>query len=141
MAPEIAINTDHNKEIYAKLYTLLCQSSAANVPWMTKDNGEDFYIMEAFAEGNILLSVDALSCAEQYLSGMKDGYYIMPLPLYDRNQFDPSAPSLGYLTQCEDSLSQYAISAAVDPKKDPGDHGDHGTDGLLLADDDDARVP
>ena len=118
-APEIAINTDHNKEIYAKLYTLLCQSNAANVPWMTKDNGEDLYIMEAFAEGNILLTVDALSSAEQYLSGMKDGYYIMPLPLYDRDQFDASLPSLGYLTQCEDTLSHYAICAAVDPHKIP----------------------
>ena len=117
--PVITINTPKNVAFFEKLYTLMCESKAAQIPWMTKDDGEDFYIMEAFAQGNILLTVNQLYCAEQYLADMADDYYIMPVPMFDRDQFDPSSPSLGYRTQLFDSVSQFAICTAVEVDRIP----------------------
>lgn len=39
--------------------------------------------------------------------------------MFDRNQFDPQSPSLGYATQTSDSVSQYAIPTAVGDERLP----------------------
>ena len=116
---EITINTEYNRNVFEKMYTLMCTSHAAQIPWLQKDNGDWYYIMDVFAEGRALLTVNQLSCAETYLSRMANDYCIMPLPLYDRAQFDASSPSLGYKTQLNDAVSQYAISTTVDPARIP----------------------
>ena len=119
--PVIAINTPENVAFFEKLYTLLCENKAACIPWLSGKgpDGDDLYIMDVFAQGNVLLTVSTLENAEEYLADMTDNYYIMPLPMYDRNQFKPGTPSLGYKTQLGDSVSQYAISTAVDPDRIP----------------------
>ena len=116
--PSIAIDTPYNLAFLEKLYTLLCESKAARIPWLNGDD-DDIYIMEIFAQGNVLLTVNTLACAEEYLADMTDNYYIMPLPMFDRAQFDENSPSLGYKTQLGDSVSQYAIAAAAGDDRIP----------------------
>ncbi|MBR7098614.1 MAG: hypothetical protein IKC59_04290, partial [Clostridia bacterium] len=40
----------------------------------------DEHVMEYFAKGNSLMTVNTFSAAEKYLSHMEDEYYILPLP-------------------------------------------------------------
>ena len=119
--PVITINNEKNVAFFEKLYTLFCESKAAQIPWnfTTTADGEDPYIMDAFAEGNILLTVNQLCYAEESLADMTDDYYIMPVPLFDHDQFDASSPSLGYKTQLFDSVSQFAICTAAGDDRIP----------------------
>ncbi len=118
--PKVAINTEKNIAFYHKLYKLLCESNAVTIPWLgTEEDMSKTYILDIFAEGNVLLNLNTLAGAEKFLSDMKDDYYILPLPMFDHAQFDKSSPSLGYATQVGDSVSQYAICTAIGEEKLP----------------------
>ncbi|MBQ8235841.1 MAG: hypothetical protein IJZ37_04060 [Clostridia bacterium] len=119
--PQVAVNTKENVAFYNKLYTLLCETKAATIPWITSDD-EDFddtYIMDVFAGGNVLVTVNMLHCAGQYLSDMKDEYLVLPLPMFDHEQYDKNSPSLGYSTQLGDSVNQYAIPKSIGDERIP----------------------
>ena len=112
----ITLNSEHNLTFTEKLYTLLCESDAVALPYFDeRDVGKGYNLMDFFASGKVLATVNVLGCAEEYLSEMKDDYYILPLPLLDRSQYDASSASLGYSTQYGDSISLYAVC------KDAGD--------------------
>lgn len=119
--PSVAINTKQNVAFYNKLYTLLCDSNAATIPWLSAggDEDDDTYIMDVFAQGKTLVTVNTLHCAEQYLANMVDDFYVMPLPMFDHDQFDSKSASLGYTTQLGDSVNQYAICKAIGDEKIP----------------------
>ena len=118
--PQVKINTEKNTAFYHKLYKLLCESNAVTIPWLgTEEDMSKTYILDIFAEGNVLLNLNTLAGAEEFLSDMKDDYYILPLPLFDHAQFDKSSPSLGYASQTGDSVSQYAICTAIGDEKLP----------------------
>ena len=117
--PIVAINTPQNVAFLEKLYTLTCESKAARVPLLYDDAGEWYGLMNVFALGNVFMILDTLGGAEEYLADMTDDYYIMPLPMFDHNQFDPSSPSLGYKTQLADAVSQFAICTAAGEDRIP----------------------
>ncbi len=118
--PQVAINTKENMAFYNKLYTLLCETKAATIPWLSTGAGEEMnYIMDVFAGGKVLLTVNTLHCAGQYLENMKDEYLVLPLPMFDHAQYDKSSPSLGYSTQLGDSVNQYAIPKSIGDEKIP----------------------
>ena len=118
--PQVKINTEKNTAFYHKLYKLLCESNAVTIPWLgTEEDMSKNYILDIFAEGNVLLNLNTLAGAEKFLSDMKDDYYILPLPMFDHAQFDKSSPSLGYASQTGDSVSQYAICTAIGDEKLP----------------------
>ncbi|MBQ9130530.1 MAG: hypothetical protein IJX59_07205, partial [Clostridia bacterium] len=118
--PQVKINTEKNTAFYHKLYKLLCESNAVTIPWLgTEEDMSKTYILDIFAEGYVLLNLNTLAGAEEFLSDMKDDYYILPLPMFDHAQFDKSSPSLGYATQVGDSVSQYAICTAIGDEKLP----------------------
>ena len=83
------------------------------MPLLYDDAGDWYPLMKVFAEGNVLMMLDTLGAAEEYLADMTDDYYIMPLPMFDRNQFQPDSPTLGYKTQLADGVSQFAICTAA----------------------------
>ena len=119
--PKVRINTEKNNAIYQKLYTLLCESNAVTIPWLgTEENKDENYILDVFAEGNVLLNLNTLAGAEKFLSDMKDDYYILPLPMFDHAQFDKSSPSLGYASSLlGEHINQYAICTAIGDEKLP----------------------
>ena len=118
--PTVDIYSKANVAFYNKLYTLLCQSNTVTIPWLGGAYGEEgTYILDIFADGNVLLNVNTLALAEKHLKDMKDDFYILPLPMFDRGQFNPDSPSLGYTTQLEDSVSQYAICTSIGVEKIP----------------------
>ncbi|MBQ9130529.1 MAG: hypothetical protein IJX59_07200 [Clostridia bacterium] len=119
--PQVKINTKKNNAIYQKLYTLLCESDAVTIPWLdTEENKGENYILDVFAEGNVLLNLNTLAAAEQYLSDMKDDYYVMPLPMFDHAQFDKNSPSLGYASSLlGEHINQYAICKPIGDEKLP----------------------
>ena len=119
--PQVRINTEKNNAIYQKLYTLLCESDAVTIPWLgTEENKDENYILDVFAEGNVLLNLNTLAGAEQYLFDMKDDYYVMPLPMFDHAQFDKNSPSLGYASSLlGEHINQYAICTAIGEEKLP----------------------
>ncbi len=113
--PLMSFNSKENIAFAEKLYKLLCETRTATIDWIKGEGEEDDpYIMDVFAEGNTLLNVNTLECAEKYLANMTDTYYVMPLPMFDHKQFNKNSPSLGYTTQLGDSISQYAISTTID---------------------------
>ena len=119
--PKVAINTTKNNEFYNKLYKLLCESKTVTIPWLSGDDEDsELYILDIFAEGNVLLNVNTLSGAEKYLSNMQKDFYVMPLPMFNHDQFKPDTPSKGYTTQLGDSVSQYAICTAIGDERLPG---------------------
>ena len=71
------------------------------------EEGEN--LMDYFAKGNILLVVNQLQTAEEYLVHMRDEYCVMPLPMYSHAQYDKNSASKGYTTGLGDSLTQFAI--------------------------------
>ena len=119
--PQVRINTKKNNAIYQKLYTLLCESDAVTIPWLgTEENKDENYILDVFAEGNVLLNLNTLAGAEKYLSDMKDDYYILPLPMFDHAQFDKNSPSLGYASSLlGEHINQYAICKPIGDEKLP----------------------
>lgn len=118
--PTVEIYSDKNNAFYQKLYQLLCESNVVNMPWIGGEDGEDgTYIMDVFAEGHVLLNVNTLAQAEEYLADMKDDFYVMPLPMFDHAQFNANSASKGYTTQLGDSVSQYAICTAIGDDKVP----------------------
>ena len=118
--PDITIDTPENKAIYEKLYELLCESGTVTIPWLhSESEDETLYILDVFAAGKVLVNVNILAGAEEYLADMKDGFTVLPLPMLDRAQFDESSPSLGYASQTGDSVSQYAICKAIGDEKLP----------------------
>ncbi len=119
--PKVRINTEKNNAIYQKLYTLLCESNAVTIPWLgTEENKDENYILDVFAEGNVLLNLNTLAAAEEYLFDMKDDYYVMPLPMFDHAQFDKNSPSLGYASSLlGEHINQYAICTAIGDEKLP----------------------
>ena len=118
--PDITIDTPENKAIYEKLYELLCESGTVTIPWLRSESeDETLYILDVFAAGKVLVNVNTLAGAEEYLADMKDGFTVLPLPMLDRAQFDESSPSLGYASQVGDSISQYAICKAIGDEKLP----------------------
>ena len=118
--PVMAVNTPANVAFAGKLYQLLVESSAVTIPWISGENEDDkTYIMDFFAQGNTLLTVNTLVCAEHYLADMKDDFYVMPLPMFDTKQFDADSESLGYTTQIGDSVSQYAICKDIGEERIP----------------------
>ncbi len=118
--PDITIDTPENKAIYEKLYELLCESGTVTIPWLySESEDETLYILDVFAAGKVLVNVNTLAGAEEYLADMKDGFTVLPLPMLDRAQFDESSPSLGYASQVGDSVSQYAICKAIGDEKLP----------------------
>ena len=114
--PVMDFNSEQMLGFAEKLYQLLCESDAVTIPWIGEDETDSgTYIMDFFADGRILATVNSLGAAEDYLADMKSDFYVLPLPMYDRNQFDEKSDSLGYTSQLFDSVSQYAIC------KDAGD--------------------
>ena len=116
--PVIAINTPSNVKFLEKLYTLTCESKAARIPYPYNDS-EWGGLMKVFSEGNILMLLDTLGAAEESLADMTDDYYIMPLPMFDHDQFKPGDPTLGYKTQLADGVSQFAICTAAGDDRIP----------------------
>jgi hypothetical protein len=118
--PTIEIYSKRNNEFYNKLYTLLCESKTVTIPWIGGADGEEgTYIMDIFAGGKVLLNVNTLAQAEEYLADMKDDFYVMPLPMLSRDQFNANSASKGYTTQLGDSVSQYAICTSIGDDKVP----------------------
>lgn len=116
--PYMTYNSEHNLKFLNKIYTLLCESKAGAVS-ESAVLADYEYIMEVFAKGNVLLTVNTLQCAEDYLPEMTDDFYVMPLPMLDRDQFDATSPSKGYTTQLGDSVSQYAVCVAAGVERIP----------------------
>ncbi|MBQ7846724.1 MAG: hypothetical protein IJ344_00430 [Clostridia bacterium] len=117
--PVLTINSDQNKAFFGKLYTLLCESNAATIPWLTDETGADLSIMEVFKRGKTLVTLNTLSCAAEDLSDMEDDFYILPPPMLRHAQFDENSPSLGYASQLSDGISQYVICNAIGDEKFP----------------------
>ena len=118
--PTVEIYSEKNNAFYQKLYKLLCESDTVCMPWIGgEDDEEGTYILDIFAEGKVLLNVNTLAQAEEYLSEMQDDFYVMPLPMFDHEQFDANKKSKGYTTQLGDSVSQYGICTAIGDEKIP----------------------
>jgi hypothetical protein len=116
----IEIDSPKNVQIYQKLYELLCLSDAVTIPWIGGADGEEgHYILDIFADGTVLLNVNTLFQAAEYLGDMKDDYAIMPLPLFDHEQFNEALPSGGYATQIGDSVALYGICSSVSLERLP----------------------
>lgn len=97
--PQIDFYNDHTISFAEKLYQLF---NECNAGIFTED---DRYLMDYFADGNILMCVAGLNCSEQYLADMKDDFYVVPVPKLNEQQDH-------YYTQIYDSVSQYAIPAS-----------------------------
>ena len=111
--PIATFNSENNMKFFDKLYTLYCDS---NIGYLYS---EDPQIMEVFAMGNALLTLNVIRDAESYLTEMEDDYLVLPLPMLDRDQFKPDTPSKGYTTGLGDSLSHFAICAYAGIEKIP----------------------
>ena len=94
--PQLDFFNDHSVLFADKLSQLFNESSAGIFL------EDDRWLMEYFAEGNILLCVTGLNNSEQYLADMKDDFYVVPAPKLNEEQDS-------YYTQIYDSVSQYAI--------------------------------
>ena len=95
--PQINFYNDHSIEFAESLYKLYKESKACTIPW-----DDDYYLMEMFTWGNILMVVQNLAAAEAYLGDMQDDYYIVPVPKLNEAQDN-------YYTTIGDCVSQYGI--------------------------------
>ncbi|MBQ8399254.1 MAG: hypothetical protein IJX08_04710 [Clostridia bacterium] len=122
--PTVAINTKENKAFMEKLYTLLCKTKAATIPWLEGTNATDpedsLYIMNLFKKGNTLVTLNTLQCAQTHLADMEGDYLILPPPMLTSGQYDPESLSLGYSSQVAgDLFNHYAICKAIKDQKIP----------------------
>ena len=95
--PQINFYNDHSVAFADKLYTLFYESKAG----IFAEDSEK-YIMEYFADGNIMMVIQGLQCSEAYLADMKDDFYIVPVPMLDEAQGQ-------YYTSIGDCITQFAI--------------------------------
>lgn len=59
-------------------------------------------VMHVFNDGLALMTINTLSCSEEYLADMEDDYYILPPPKANESQDD-------YYTTVGDAATQYGI--------------------------------
>ena len=95
--PTINFYNDHSVAFADALYKLYKESKACLIPWL-----DEYYIMDIFAMGNVLMCVQNLAAAESYLADMTDDYYIVPVPKLNKEQAN-------YATTIGDCVSQYGI--------------------------------
>ncbi|MBE6639447.1 MAG: hypothetical protein E7616_08390 [Ruminococcaceae bacterium] len=79
----------------SKLYQLYNESNACQMAW-----DDNKYIMEAFADGNALLTVNQLHTSEQYLAEMTN-FLVLPVPKL--------FPTDKYSTTNHDNITLYGI--------------------------------
>ncbi|MBE6639448.1 MAG: hypothetical protein E7616_08395 [Ruminococcaceae bacterium] len=94
--PSISFDNQRTNLFASKLEKLYNESNALLVAW---DN--DKYIVEMFAEGNILMTPNYMNKAESDLTEMTDTYVVLPPPLLLANE--------KYSACFGDSCSQYGI--------------------------------
>lgn len=94
--PQIDFFNDHSVAFADKLYQLFYECNAG----IFKE--EDKYLLDYFADGNILLAVQGLCVSEEFLADMEDDFYVMPVPKLDEKQDR-------YYTQIFDSVTQFGI--------------------------------
>ena len=104
--PVASVNSKNNMNFFSKLYQLYCETKIGTMKY-SGEEGEN--LMDYFSRGNIMVVVNELEKAEEYLLNMQDNYYVMPLPMYSHDQYDSKAASKGYTTGLGDSLTQFAI--------------------------------
>ena len=97
--PEISFY-NKNLQAYAEAtYKLYNQSKTCLIDY----NGETGdQVVNRFADGNTLVTLNILSDAETYLGDMEDDYYILPLPKLNENQKN-------YATTLGDGVTQFGI--------------------------------
>ncbi len=117
--PVINIYNQKNLAFAEKLYQLYVESDTVSFTMPKNEDGDTMHIMEIFANCNALLATSKLDSAEYYLSDMKDDFYVMPLPMFDHDQYDPESASRGYKTQLHDSLTQFAICKDIGDERIP----------------------
>ena len=98
--PEISFYNSRTQLFATKLTKLYMESNALIVKW---DNEK--YIVEMFAEGNILFTPNYLYQAEHCLTEMTDTYIVLPPPLLVAGE--------SYSTCLGDSVSQYGIPTTI----------------------------
>lgn len=109
--PVMAFDSETNTDIYTRLQRFMTHpntTAVATYEEIVDEAGKSLYIMDVFAQGNVLVTVNTLDKAEYYLQDMTD-FWVMPLPMLSRDQYNPNSASKGYATQLGDSVSQYAI--------------------------------
>ncbi len=116
--PKCAFNSPSNRAFAEKMYRLMCECRTANLSY-TELAAEEISVMDIFAQGNSLITTQRLYQAESVLSDMEQSFYILPLPMFDHNQFNKNSNTLGYATQLHDSVCQFAICKAIGDEKLP----------------------
>ncbi len=109
--PVMTFDSETNIGIYTRLQQFMIDPNTTVVSTyeeIVDEAGKSQYIMDVFAQGNVLVTVNTLDKAEYYLQDMSD-FWVMPLPMLSRDQYNPNSASKGYATQLGDSVSQYAI--------------------------------
>ncbi|MBQ9468272.1 MAG: hypothetical protein IJU52_04635 [Clostridia bacterium] len=103
--PVASFNSENNLKFYQKIAELLCEHNVGNNGWRCLEEGA----AARFAEGGALLFIDTFgNGSDPHLADMEDDWIILPLPMLDHEQYDPSSPSLGYTTSLNE-VSLFAI--------------------------------
>lgn len=103
--PQMSFYGQRTKLFADRLYKLYNQSNALLVDW-----DDEKYIVEMFAEGNILFTPNYLHRAESSLTEMSDTYLVLPPPLLVKGE--------NYTTCLGDSVSQYGIPSTATTDSD-----------------------
>ena len=98
--PEISFYNNRTSVFATKLVNLYTKSNSLLVDW-----DDEKYVVEMFAEGNVLFTPNYLHSAESSLREMTDTYLILPPPLLIKGD--------DYSTCLGDSVSQFAILSTV----------------------------
>lgn len=99
--PTVSFYNERSISFAEKLYDLYFQSSACTVGW-----SDDRYILDMFADGKALMTVNLLHNTEMYLADMTDNYYVVPVPAMDEAQG-------GYFTTNHDNVTTFGIPAST----------------------------
>ena len=98
--PTVDFFNDHSVKFAEKLNALYNESKACKMEWM-----DEKYILDVFAEGKALMTVNLLHNTEIYLADMTDDYYVVPMPKLDEQQTE-------YYTINHDNVTLYGIPAS-----------------------------
>lgn len=102
--PKIKFYTQTLVDYATATYKLYNQSKSCLIKY-NGDTGDQ--VVNRFAEGNTLVTLNILSDAEMYLGDMEDDYYILPLPKLNEKQKK-------YSTTLGDGVTQFGIPKTSD---------------------------
>lgn len=94
----VAINNQHTFDIINKMQEL---TKTGDFSYQFP-NSDSTAVMPAFASGKVAFTINKLYQADAYLWDMEDGYYIIPVPKFDRAQEH-------YITPVHEGCTVFAI--------------------------------